>query len=86
MTPLIIASAWGHYDLVKFLLDEGAKILQKDKFGRSSLVMAARNGNLKILSLLLKHGADYNLGDSSKNTPLHYAAAYGFPECISHLI
>jgi len=48
--------------------------------------MAARNGNVKILSLLLYHGAEYNMPDSSKNTPLHYAAAYGFPECIEELM
>ncbi len=31
------------------------------------------NGNAKIASLLLKKGALFDLGDSSGNTPLHYA-------------
>ena len=47
--------------------------------------MAARNGNLKILSYLLKNGANYNINDSSGNSPMHYAAAYGFPECLVEL-
>ena len=47
--------------------------------------MAARNGNLKILSYLLVNGADYRINDSSGNTPMHYAAAYGFAECLLEL-
>ena len=40
--------------------------------------MAIRNGHLKVASLLLSKGADWNQGDSSSNAPLHYAAAYGW--------
>ena len=47
--------------------------------------MAARNGNLEILSYLLKNGADYRINDSSGNSPMHYAAAYGFAECLLEL-
>lgn len=60
MTPIIIASAYGHFELVVYLHSEGAKLLARDKYGRSSTIMAARNGNLSILSFLLQHGADYN--------------------------
>jgi ankyrin repeat protein len=53
---------------------------------RSSLMMAVRNGNVDIASLLLMKGSEFNLTDSSKNSCVHYAAAYGFPECIDLLI
>jgi len=46
MTPIIIASAYGHFELVEYLHKEGAKLLARDKYGRSSTIMAARNGNL----------------------------------------
>jgi ankyrin repeat protein len=49
-------------------------------------MMAVRNGNIDVASLLLMHGAEFNGADSSKNTCVHYAAAYGFPECIALLI
>jgi ankyrin repeat protein len=49
-------------------------------------MMAVRNGNIDVASYLLMHGADYNGIDSSKNTCVHYAAAYGFSECIELLI
>lgn len=60
MTPLILASAYNHYDVVEFLLEKGAKILTKDKMKRSALIMAVRNGNLKIVSYLLSRGAEFN--------------------------
>ena len=41
---------------------------------------------IKILNLLLRKGALWNEPDSSGNTPLHYAAAYGWYECIKELI
>ena len=53
MTPLHFAAAYGHLDCVEFLLDNKGKVLAKDKFRRTPLAMAVRNGNLKIASLLL---------------------------------
>lgn len=46
MTPISIACAYGHVELVKFLLEKGAKLLLRDKYGRSPCAMAARNGNV----------------------------------------
>lgn len=34
----------------------------------------------------MNSGADYEQADSSNNYPIHYAAAYGFPECIDVLV
>ena len=86
MTPLLLCAARGHYECVEFLLEEKAKPLAKDKFKRTALSLSVKNGNLKIASLLLQKGALYDEADSSNNTPMHYAAAYGFPECIELLM
>lgn len=53
MTPLGWAATYGHYDLCEFLLDKKARVLSKDKYKRTPLIMAARNGHSKILTLLL---------------------------------
>jgi len=48
--------------------------------------MAVRNGNTDVASLLLMKGVEFNVTDSSKNSCIHYAAAYGFADCINLLI
>ncbi len=53
MTPLMWASAYGHLELVEFLLEAKGRVLGKDKFKRSALTMAVRNGHTKIASILL---------------------------------
>ena len=61
-------------------------MLGKDKFKRTALTMAVRNGHSKIASLLLQRGSEWDHNDSSMNTPLHYAAAYGWLDCIELLL
>lgn len=60
MTPLHYAASRGNFDLCDFLIEKKAKVNSKDKFKRSPLVMAVRNGHLKVASLLLSKGADWN--------------------------
>lgn len=54
MTPLIMAAANGHFDIVEYLIENEAKILAKDKYRRNALVLAVMNGHVKITSYLLK--------------------------------
>jgi len=54
MTPLIWAAAYGHYELCEYILDiKPRSVLGKDKFKRTPLIMAVRNGFTRIASLLL---------------------------------
>ena len=48
--------------------------------------MAIRNGHVKVAALLLQWGSDWNHPDSSFNTPLHYAAGFGWKECMELLL
>lgn len=57
-----------------------------DKFGRTPLILSAWNGHASILSLLLKYKANIEAIDTSGNSSLHYAAAYGFIECLEYLL
>ena len=41
--------------------------------GDTPLCIAVRNGDLKLVQVLLKHGADANLADSKGRMPLHWA-------------
>ena len=54
MTPLMTASANGHYEVVEWLLDNGGKVLLRDKFKRNAVILAIMNGNVRIASVLLQ--------------------------------
>ena len=86
MTGLMLASLYGHFELVEFLIENKAKVTKKDKFKRSPLLHAVRGGQLKIASYLLTKGAEFALADSSNNTPLHYACSSGFKDIAEILL
>ena len=87
MKPIHLASAYGFFDIVHWLLEFSKQDLEKgDKFGRTALILAARNGHLSIISLLLAYKSNINAIDTSGNSSLHYVAAYGFVECLEYLL
>lgn len=83
-TPLVYAATYGNFEVVKYFLEHVTRlnVNKGDKYKRTPLIMAVRNGNLQIAALLIKHNADLDLPDTSGNTPLHHAAAYGWLECV----
>lgn len=68
------------------MIEKGADIHAKDKFGWTALVYAVWNGHSKIAAMLLDYGITYEVWDLSGNAPLHYACAYGFKECVEVLL
>jgi ankyrin repeat protein len=81
------ACSYGKYDTVKYLISSlKASLNLEDKYKRTALTYAVRNGHLKIVSLLIKSGAYFNYPDSSLNFPLHYACAYGWRDIVKLLL
>ena len=74
VTPLSEAASLGYTDMVKFLLENGARIKQVPE-GDPILHEAIRSGNPEIVDLLVKHGADINTTDCLGQTPLHESAS-----------
>lgn len=58
--PLYEASRRGHYQVTKFLLDNGAKVNLVNTQGVTPLMAAVATDKIKIVRLLLKYGADVN--------------------------
>ncbi|KAI7831549.1 hypothetical protein BC939DRAFT_189366 [Gamsiella multidivaricata] len=56
-TPLIYAACFGQTAVVFMLLDAGAQVDARDKFGWTALVWATNNKHEDIVRLLLDHGA-----------------------------
>lgn len=86
MSPLSWAAAFGRYELCEWLLERKARTLSKDKYKRTPLIMAVKNGHVRVASLLLQNGSEWDHVDSSQNSVLHYAAAFGWKECIDLLL
>ncbi|VDM79168.1 unnamed protein product [Strongylus vulgaris] len=59
--------------------------MARDHKKRTALSHAIINGQEHCAAMLLSKGADFLKGDSSNNTPAHYAAAYGWLDCLKLL-
>lgn len=91
-TALIVAChEFGTAEVVKELIAHGAKVEIKNGEGADAVLAAARTGDVEVLRLLLKHGADPN---STSRTPysaaavsaLMHAAHFGHLECVKLLL
>jgi ankyrin repeat protein len=71
-TPLRIASALGHIEVVKVLLDKRASIDLIDN-GYTPLHAAILRGHYSIVELLLQKGANPNISNNNGDSPLHTA-------------
>ena len=86
-TPLIVAAFWGHFEIVKMIIDHCklANVLTDLKdvinsqasYGVTPIFVASQNGFDKIVVLLLQNGADINIKDTSGYTPLQIACKHG---------
>ncbi|XP_051999064.1 ankyrin repeat domain-containing protein 50-like isoform X1 [Xyrauchen texanus] len=68
----------GHLDMAALLIEKGGVPLgSRDVEGRTALHVAAWQGDLEGIELLLKYGADVNAQDLDGRTPLHSVAWRG---------
>ncbi|MES2623646.1 MAG: ankyrin repeat domain-containing protein [Pseudomonadota bacterium] len=97
-TPLIVAASGGDLDMIRLLLEHGARadLLQADRQGPVSALMTARGPEDTIdeaLRLLVSAGADVNalasphhLQRTRGGTPLHYAVRSGKTKALATLV
>lgn len=85
-TPLMLASQYGHLNIVNLLLDKGAVIQSKDFRGPTALHLAALMGQTEIVRVLLQRGAKVGCLSPEALTPLHFAAMGGQAEVVGVLL
>lgn len=77
-TPLFIACEKAYFEVVRFLLENGADVNIADKYGRTALSEACKThgSSLDIVRLLVEKGADVNGADNRARTPLSEACRH----------
>jgi ankyrin repeat protein len=91
-TPLMYACRSDHTETVRLLLQHGADVRQKSKFGGTALLDACgriRNipsNIIAILKLLLVNGAIVNEPSPFGTTPLHFATMWEHREAVQLLL
>jgi len=71
--PLHLAAQYGNVDIVNKLIENGADINIKDKYGSTALRWAIVGDNKDIALLLIKKGIDFKIKDESGHTALDIA-------------
>jgi ankyrin repeat protein len=73
-------------ELVTKLLDQGASLDARDRFGARPLSHAAKSGHLDMVDLLLARGAPIDARNLAGATALYFAAEGGHAAIVQHLI
>jgi ankyrin repeat protein len=85
-TPLHFAAAYGHKNMVEFLLFKHAAVDIKDNDGETPLLVAVMGGYKDVAQLLLAHHAEINAANTDGETTLHWAAWNGDLEMTKLLL
>ncbi|KAH8037441.1 hypothetical protein HPB51_009996 [Rhipicephalus microplus] len=85
-TPIHLAAANGHAEVVRYLAVEGADVAALDPTSYTAMHLAAMNGHNACLEVLLKMGADVDNITADGFTPLHLAALNNYADCVRTLL
>ena len=81
----MIAARYRTFEMVKYLVDNGADVNAKDNDHWNVLMFAIENGKLDMVRYLFEQGADVDGENNNDATVLNYALKYGTIEIIVYL-
>lgn len=86
VTILMRYVALDREEMVRKVLEQGARVDLQDSDGDSALHRAAQQGNVKIIELLVAKGANPNTPNKVGGTPLMWAAVFGYEPAARTLL
>ena len=86
LTPLHLASSWGHMDLACLLVERGADVTAQSKHGLTPLHLALKRGYVEVARFLVERGADATARHNNGLTPLHLASFLGDTEPVQFIL
>jgi ankyrin repeat protein len=84
--PLQKACTWGNYDIIKFLVENGAdcnlawKGIESSSTPLMNAVCSGSERKMDIVKILIEHGADKSIKDEGGKTAYDYAIENGYDE------
>ncbi|KAJ7469650.1 ankyrin repeat-containing domain protein [Mycena latifolia] len=85
-TLLQVASEYGHMDITRLLLQNGADVNARGGLNGSPLRFASGTGQFNLVQLLLEHGADVNANCRHWGTALQSASSTGRTDIVHILL
>ncbi|XP_076326481.1 uncharacterized protein LOC143233758 isoform X2 [Tachypleus tridentatus] len=85
-TPIHLAAANGHVEIVQYLGERGAHLSALDPSGYTAIHIAAMNGHAECVEVLLDMGSEVDNVTSDGFTPLHLAVLNASVDCCQVLI
>ena len=85
-TPLHSASAAGHIEVLKLLLEKGAYLMVVDNYGWTPLYSASLKEHFEVVRLLLEGRVNAEVEDANGRTALCFADAGGHMEVVQLLL
>jgi ankyrin repeat protein len=87
LTPLMVAARAGRVEIVICILEAHHKSLnQKDRFGRTAFLLAAKQGHVSVLSALFNSNAALTDVDQQGRSALMLAVREGHVDCVDWLL
>lgn len=85
-SALIQACHFGHFDVVKILLEKGALVNQRNQTGTTALMRACQEGHTHIVKLLISYDADVECKNQDGMNALILASRRGHLDVVRSLL
>ena len=76
----------GHTAVVDFLIQRGARVNSRNKYGYLPIHSACREGHLDTVKLLVSKGSDFRSTSNDGLTPFHLASLNGHTSVADYLM